>query len=453
MSTRPHSDSGSLFWTPSFPHTPSRWPFFYGWVIVVMGTLGVVASIPGQTMGVGVFTDLLIAELGLTRTQLSAAYMVGTLCSGFLLPWGGTLFDRLGARKMGTLSAVMLGLSLFYMSLTADITGFLRPFVDDALQLAAPLVVITLGFFLIRFWGQGIIAMAGRAMMGKWFNHRRGLVLGIHGVLVSFFFSFAPKGLDTLIQNFSWQGAWQVLAVTEGALIALLCWLFFRDNPEECGLMMDGKEIDVSQQKQNLDLVIHKEYTRKEALRTYSFWMFNLMLSWQALFITAYVFHIEDLGRACGFTKDEILYLFIPAAVISVGFNLVGGYLSQHTRIKYLGATMALGSLLVPVGLMVGNNPLGISLNVLGQGMSGGMFGLLMGLVWPRFFGRQHIGAISGVNMSSTVLASALGPILFSLLKDYTGGYTPALWVAVAFPALLFVLFFKADNPQRKPKP
>ena len=42
--------------------------------------------------------------------------------------------------------------------------------------------------------------------------------------------------------------------------------------------------------------------------------------------------------------------------------------------------------------------------------------------------GREHLGAISGLNMSVMVFASAIGPVLFSVGKDVSGGYdAPAL--------------------------
>ena len=41
------------------PVAPKNCPFFYGWVMVAMSTIGIIASIPGQTIGVSVFTDSL----------------------------------------------------------------------------------------------------------------------------------------------------------------------------------------------------------------------------------------------------------------------------------------------------------------------------------------------------------------------------------------------------------
>ena len=102
----------SRLWDPDFPLSPKRSPFFYGWVVVAVATAGIVFSIPGQTMGFSVFTDLLIDELGLTRVQLSAAYCLGTVMSGLTLPSLGRQFDRFGARKMAVASALATGLVL-----------------------------------------------------------------------------------------------------------------------------------------------------------------------------------------------------------------------------------------------------------------------------------------------------------------------------------------------------
>ena len=80
--------SATLF-RANFPFAPDRFPIFYGWAILVASVLGVLTSIPGQTIGVSVFTDHLIAATGLSRLELANAYLVGTLTSGCLLPFGG----------------------------------------------------------------------------------------------------------------------------------------------------------------------------------------------------------------------------------------------------------------------------------------------------------------------------------------------------------------------------
>jgi len=56
-----------------WPFAVKHFPFFYGWVIWFVSTLGIIMSIPGQTMGMAVFTDHFIEAFGLSRTELSVA--------------------------------------------------------------------------------------------------------------------------------------------------------------------------------------------------------------------------------------------------------------------------------------------------------------------------------------------------------------------------------------------
>ena len=69
-------------WHPNTPFAPRELSLHYSWVIAVFGCLGMVASIPGQTIGVNVFNEKLIVALDLSRTNVSAAYLVGTALSG-----------------------------------------------------------------------------------------------------------------------------------------------------------------------------------------------------------------------------------------------------------------------------------------------------------------------------------------------------------------------------------
>ena len=94
---------------PNYPFPPDRIPFFYGWMIVAAATVGILMSIPGQTMGVSVFTDHLLEATGLSRLSLSNAYLIGTLTSGLLLPFGGMLLESTGGKADGGAFFCMAG--------------------------------------------------------------------------------------------------------------------------------------------------------------------------------------------------------------------------------------------------------------------------------------------------------------------------------------------------------
>jgi hypothetical protein len=63
--------------------------------------------------------------------------------------------------------------------------------------------------------------------------------------------------------------------------------------------------------------------------------------------------------------------------------------------------------------------------------------------VWPRVYGRAHLGTIQGAAQAMTVLASAIGPLLLAWCIEWTGSYAgmfnvlAALIGLAAFSALL----------------
>jgi hypothetical protein len=439
-------------WEPTLPFSPARFPLFYGWVIVAVATIGIVFSIPGQTMGFSVFTDILMEQLGLTRVQLSAAYCIGTVLSGFTLPIMGTAFDRLGARRMACFAALSTGVVLIYLSQVRRLLDMLTNWFSFVPRVVLALAVIMLGFYLIRAAAQGVLTMASRNAIGKWFDYHRGTALALSGVVTAFSFSIAPRFLDELIRRFGWSGAWQVMGVATIAIMATTGWLFFRDNPEECGLQMDGGS-KVTKRKVNADSVIHRDYTRKEALGTLAFWVFNLTFAFTSLNSTAFTFHIVSIGSESGLARAEVLSFFVPMSVISVVVNLLSGWSSSRTRLKIHLCLMNVAALLGVIGTIYLDGTPGRIAFIIGNGLCWGFFASLTGIVWPRFFGRNWLGAISGVGMSSMVIASGIGPLIFSLSLKWTESYAPILWALAFIPASLLVASWWADNPQRQSGP
>ena len=433
------------FWGVRTPFAPSRVPFFYGWVIVFAATIGSIFSIPGQTMGFSVFTDVLINELGLSRVQLSLAYCLGTVASGLTLPWLGRVLDRWGERRMAVASVLATGGVLFYLANCGVISQALGQAMPAGI---AAFAVIGLGFYMIRAAAQGVLSMTCRNVIGKWFDHQRGLALAISGVLVSFSYSFAPRGLDWLIDSYGYDGAWLRMGVATIVIMGPLAWLLFRDTPEDDGLEMDGGK--AAPAVVNPDMHIHREFTRGEALRGYSFWVFNLTFSFYGLYATAFTFHILSLAEEYQFGDERILSLFVPIAATSVLTNLLFGAINARLRLKWLLLVMNIGCLAATLGMLYIDQPGGVPAYVIGNGIASGGFLILTGIVFPRFYGRKHLGAISGVNMSAMVIASGLGPLAFGLCQQLSGSYRGILIASVFVPALLAFLSLKADNPQRK---
>ena len=163
----------------NWPFSPKKFPFFYGWVVWGFSTLGILFSIPGQTMGLAVFTDSFIEVLGLSRTELSLAYLIGTVGSSLFLARAGRWYDIFGGRTMITIASVALSLMIIYVSYVDILSASL----GGSVWLSFTLIMI--GYFGVRFFGQGVLTSCSRNVLLLWFIKKRGLVGGMRNVFVS----------------------------------------------------------------------------------------------------------------------------------------------------------------------------------------------------------------------------------------------------------------------------
>lgn len=423
------------------PFHPKKFPVFYGWVVLVVGTMGMLMSVPGQTVGVSVFTDFLIEALDLQRSTLSIAYLGGTVLSAFLLRRGGKVYDRYGARISGISVTVLLGLTLLYLSVSDRISGgiveALAPGLSGtALPVIVAFIVVTIGFFMLRFFGQGTLTLISRNMVLKWFEKRRGIANAVLGASISLGFSAAPRLLDELVGSFGWREAWRFLALVLFGF-AVLVWILYRDSPRIFGLEPDGGAVGTARTP-HPDTVAARDFTLGEARRTYAFWIFTLTVSFSALLVTAFTFHVVSIFQTSGLSREAAVNVFLPSAVVAVTIQIGGSWLSDHVRFKWFATVHLLGQILLSVGIvLLGGDSASTLLAVLGLGISQGMMGITGNVTWPRYFGLAHLGEISGFAMAWTVAGSAVGPYIFSLSLDLFGSYESAAFLILAVNIVL----------------
>ncbi len=428
----------------NMPFNPTRLPFFYGWVVLGAGTLGMVMSAPGQTVGVSVFTDPLIESLGVNRNLLSLGYLVGTLSSALLLSRAGRLYDRRGGRLVATGSALALALTLIYLSYCVRISGALSSVAGFLPPTLVAFIVVTVGFFLLRFSGQGVLTLASRNMVMEWFEKRRGLANAIMGVSISFGFSYAPRIFESFVSANGWQIAWRWIAAWVAAF-AVIAFMVYRDTPEAHGLKPDGGEVQTK--RHHPESSEGPSFTVAQARRTYSFWVFALALFLASLTITAFTFHIVSVFGDAGMSRARAVGIFFPASIVAVALQFTASWISDRIKLKYLCVVQAAGIVVLSLGMVFLSDGPSVVVLIVGQGTVQGMFGVTSNITWPRFFGRRHLGAVSGLASALAVAGSAIGPYFFSFIRELTGAYAaPALACAVAGSVLL-VAAFRAERP------
>jgi MFS transporter, OFA family, oxalate/formate antiporter len=438
----------SSFKRPNFGSfiRPESFRFFYGYVLLIAGTIGIWFSIPGQTIGISVFTDPLKDALGLSRNEFSNAYMIGTIMSALAIGKAGFWFDRYGARWVAFGAAIGIALTLALASISPLIAQQLS-LITQWNGVYVAFTVITLLFFLLRFFGQGVLTMASRNMIMIWFDKYRGRANMVTSISLSFGFSSAPLWLSALIDTYTWNGAWQLMAVAL-LVFSFVILQFYRVRPEDHQLLPDGvAHADTETGKRERPRA-KKQFTLTEAKGTRAFWVFSLILAFNSFFITGLTFHVISIFESAGLSKEDAVRIFLPGSFVSVTVSTVFNYLSDRSRLKYFAYLMMVGALLACLGIFFLHQHWGRVVLIGGMGALGGFFGVLNSVTWPRFFGRQHLGAITGRVMSILIFASAIAPSIFSFSYTLLGSYRYMAYIGLIFITMLAIAGAKADNPQ-----
>ncbi|VAW31464.1 hypothetical protein MNBD_CHLOROFLEXI01-5000 [hydrothermal vent metagenome] len=82
-------------------------------------------------------------------------------------------------------------------------------------------------------------------------------------------------------------------------------------------------------------------------------------------------------------------------------------------------------------------------------GASSGLTRIFGSVIWANYFGRLHLGSITGLSTPIGVAASAFGPLLFGAGRDVMGSYNTVLTLSSIIPLFLGVTALFLRKPQK----
>ena len=409
-------------------------PVFYGWVIAVVGAIGLIMTSPGQTYAVSIFIEHFIHDLGLSRSLVSTLYTVGTLIGSFALPFVGRQIDSRGPRLMVLIISLAFGLACIYMG-----------FVQNAIMLG-------IGFVAIRMLGQGSLSIVSQNVINQWWVRRRGMILGIVGLFAALFgLGLFPNFINWLIPIYSWRTTYMILGALLLLFMAPIGALFFRERPEHYGLQPDGvnKQHKAEKVKTAVSTPIEEEWTVSEAIRTSAFWNISLGTAAIAMLSTGLFFHMVSIFDDNQLSSSIAASVYVPIAVTTALFNLGGGFLIDRIAPRFLLATALM---LQAVCLWMVQYLTGVEVAFLYGivlGATNGLARIVGSVVWASYFGRRHLGSITGLATPIGVAGTAFGPLLFGVGRDVMGTYNAVLIVSAIGPLLLGIAALFLRKPQK----
>lgn len=425
------SAGGFIFMEHSAGRVPVRTRFYYGWLMVAIGGIGIFFSGPGQTYTNSVFIESYVQDFSLSQTVVASIYSTATLISGLLIFFMGRLADRFGRRIMLTMAALLLGLSCFYNSIVSG-----------------P-IMLFIGFFLLRYFGQGSLTLIPNTLVSQWFVRYRGRALsfaGIGGIVGGAAF---PPLVNMLIERYGWQDTWLILGAALVLFFAPLSYYLVRNQPEDIGLLPDGATVRAEVEEEAAPAFQEDAWTLSEAVRTRAFWYLMICSAIPAMIYTGITFQFFSMMSLKDIDRQSSAYVLSLIPIISFSFSLMSGFMVEKVKANRLLSTSFGLSILMPCILMVADNYPSVILFAVLWGATQGMINIPMGVLWPSYFGRKHLGSIQGVTTTAMVIGSALGPIPFGWAYDTFGDYNVMLIISALIWGIGALLAFLAVQPRR----
>jgi len=395
--------------------------FFYGyWIIVICVFIQFLGW--GLTQTFGVFFNPVLSEFGWSRAVLSGSFTFNYIVYGFASILSGRMADRIGPRKVMTVCGILLGSGCVLMSQVQEVWQ------------------LYLFYGLLMGLGNSGADVVLMATVARWFLRKRGAMSGIMKVGAGLSIFIMPMVVNWLIGRYGWRNSYIITGLPV-MILYIFAAQFLRRNPEQMGLVPDGK-VDLRSINTNLQ---DTGLTLVEALKTRQFWMICIISI--SLFFSTLTILTQIVPHA--------ISIHIPstaaASVLSiVGISSIVGRLTMGTLGDRIGNRIAMGICILTMTtsllwLQVARELWMLYLFAALNGFAHGAFYTSISPLVADYFGLRMQGSILGVVFCCGPVLGSLGPIVAGRLFDLTGSYYQPFLICAGFTitALVMIILLK----------
>jgi MFS family permease len=414
----------------------TRGGLHHAWV--VLGALVVVMLLGSGLRAVfGVFIKPMEATFGWDRAALSGAAAISLLLLGAAGPIVGWLADQWGPRRVIFVSAILLGLGAMLSSRVSALWQ----------------IYITCGV-LMGLGAGGVGMSTGAALAARWFEARRGLVMGLVGGAMSAGQLVIVPLAVWFTLSYGWRQSFLYLGVLLLVIALPLTLLFIRDDPAQKGLKAYG----AGQAARAGEPKAPPEGRTRvaDAMQVPAFWLLA-----GTFFICGYtsnglvLTHLVPHAAEHGFSEMHAAQALGVMGAMNILGTVASGFIcDRFGRKGPLAFYYGVRGLSLLFLLYVWNVP---SLHIFAA-----IFGLnYISTVPPtttltaNIFGRYSVGSLSGWIFFAHQVGAALGAAVGGWVFQSTGYYSWAFISAalLAFLAVPMALAIKEAPVTRTPEP
>ncbi len=391
---------------------------FFGWYILAAAVLLATYNSVLYVYGFTAFMTPIAVSLGWSYAQVSFATSIRGLETGSLDPLIGIAADRWPARRL-----MLVGITIYALG-------------TICISQATNLAVFYLGFLIVGLGGAISVTMVPTTVIARWFRQNIGKASGILATGVALGGMFTPlivKAIDT----FTWQNTLVYLALGI-LLLGIPLSFFFRNRPEEYGLLPDGKERTDMKVSSDSDSGVGV----REALKMPAFWYIGISTMLQMMAIHAVALHMMPYLTSLGIEKSDAAIAVTTFSIVTAVSRIFFGVVADIFNKRYV---LAFSMLLTAVGLVIFQSLDGSSFALViifafihGIGAAGAM--PLRAPIIREYFGIKKFGTIFGLLAFSLTVGSATGAPVAGWVYDTRGVYSPIWWVYAGLAAIAMVL-------------
>ena len=378
--------------------------FYYGWMMVAVAGIGMFCSGPGQSYTFSVFVEPISQDLGISKASIASAYAIATLAAAFLLPRAGKLLDRFGPRRTLLMISICLGLACMFFGAAANFLW------------------LAIGFALLRFMGQGATMLSVSNLVSQWFLSRRGFAMSLMGLGFAASMAVHPLVGEALISAYGWRTAWVLLGVMTWLLMMPPLLLVY-DKPEAIGLAIDGAKATADSGSDTPTEGLELPQAKRESA-------FHILCAvWFVVGGLVTVLHFFQVSVLEGQGLDSALAarLFSISALTMVITMPFIGRIYDTVRTRYV---VAFEMLLIGIALIAITQVTGLASGLfyaITFGLANAFMLTMFGFIWPRYFGRAHLGSIQGIGQMTGVIGASFAPLPVGFAIDLTGSASSIL--------------------------
>ncbi len=358
--------------------------------VILFGFIFTFFSSFGQSFFLGLFNAPIRNELGITHGQFGNIYATATIFSSLLLIWVGKKIDEYQIIYYSLFVILLLFFSSLFFSFINSI------------------IFLSIGIFLMRFSGQGLMSHTSTTTISRFFEKSRGKALSTIWFGLSSAEFILPVLVTYLFVIYSWRSVWQGIAII---VIIFLPFVVLYTIKQ---IKLDSREKDLDPKK-NFKI---KSWRRREVIKDYRFYIISLnmlAMPWIATGVFVYQSFISDSKMWNIYTIPKAFMVYSLASIITLFFS---GFLVDKFTSRKLIPIMNIPLLIAMFVLFYYQHEISAFIFLGLVGISNGLANVLGSSTWAEIYGVKFIGSIKALTTAFMVFSTAFGTAVFGLMID-----------------------------------